>query len=178
MRKTTKLLAIGAAIAIGTTGTYALAQPGPGMMGHGMGIMGMRGGPGAAAFGDPATRLAALKSELSIRPEQTAAWDVYAKVVQGIAGQARAARQGVDMKAMHDMSPQERQAFATGMREQHEQSFGAVRTAAETLLPTLDDAQKVKAREVLPGLMAGGPAMMRHPGMGMPFAGHGGMPAR
>jgi len=194
MRKTIRILAIGTAVAIGAIGGYAVAQtaPGPGFgppfahgrmspgtmepgtmepgtMGPGMGMrmMGMQGGPGSVGFGDPAARLDAIKAELGIRSEQATAWDGYANAVREAAGQMRAARQSVDMTAVHGMSPQDRQAFASGMRQRHEQSFAAFRTAAEALLPTLDEAQKAKAREVLPGLAAHGPGMMRH-AMGLP----------
>jgi len=179
MRKFTKALAIGAiAAAVGGIGLTAMAEtsgPGSGpavMGGHmGSGMMGMTGGPRQHDFGDPAAHLAALKTDLGIRPEQAAAWDSYAKVVQDTATQMRAARGNMDMNAIHDMSPQDRSAFMTTRHEAHEQAFGTVKTAAEALLPSLDDAQKAKARTELPGLATRGPGGMRQAGMGM--MGHG-----
>jgi Xaa-Pro aminopeptidase len=68
------------------------------------------------------------------------------------------------------------------MQEERQQRFKTISAAAETLLAQLDDAQKAKARDVLPGLataghdpgaghgMAGGPGMGRGMGHGM---GHG-----
>ncbi|MBC7432991.1 MAG: hypothetical protein H7345_13075 [Rubritepida sp.] len=64
------------------------------------------------------------------------------------------------------------------MRARREASLTTIRAAAEALLPVLDDAQKAKAHEVLPGLVARGPGMMRHAGMGMPGTGPAITPAR
>ena len=46
------------------------------------------------------------------------------------------------------------------MREQGQKQFGAVKTAADELLATLDATQKAKATDILPGL-AFGPGSMR-----------------
>ena len=46
------------------------------------------------------------------------------------------------------------------MREQGQKQFEAVRTAANELLAALDDTQKAKATDILPGL-AFGPGPMR-----------------
>src|SRR5687768_17982741 len=45
------------------------------------------------------------------------------------------------------MTPSERFAFVSGMREQAQKRFEAVGTAANELLGVLDDAQKAKARD-------------------------------
>jgi hypothetical protein len=60
------------------------------------------------------------------------------------------------------MSDQDRQTFMTQMREQHTQAFEPVKAAAEKLLTALDDTQKTKAREILPGLAEHGPGMSGH----------------
>jgi hypothetical protein len=60
------------------------------------------------------------------------------------------------------MSDQDREAFMTQMRDRH----AKVAEAAGTLLTSLDDTQKTKAKEILPGLVSHGPGMMRHGGMG------------
>ena len=86
MRKISKVLGIGAAVvAIGAVGAYAVAQGphgmGPRGMGPGMNMgmnMGMGHGPMGERMGDPAARLASLKTELAITPAQEAAWTTYA----------------------------------------------------------------------------------------------------
>lgn len=202
MRKLTKILTLGGAAAVaGTLGWAALADMptngggrgmgmghgmGPGMMqhmgggmGHGMGAgmgpgMGrgaMHGGPGHA-LADPA-QIETLKTELGITPAQKPAWDKYAKAVQEAAETMKAARESVDHDALSKMSPADRHAFGTSMREQRQEQFETVQTAAKELLATLDETQKAKATGRLPGLAERGPGMgmrhgmrMRH-GMGM-----------
>lgn len=166
MKKITKLLGLGAAAAVaGTIGWQALAETpmhgGPQGMGMMMG-MGSGHGPMAGTFADPAAHLASLKAELGITAQEAPAWDAYAKVVQDTATSMKAQRQGIDMAAMHSMSDQDRQAFMTQMRDQHEKAFEPVKAAAEKLLTALDDTQKTKAKEILPGLVSHGPGMMRH----------------
>jgi len=117
---------------------------GPGMMQHmgrGMGPGMMHGGAGPTQF-DPA-RLDTLKSELGITSAQEPAWTKYAKVVQDTAG---------TMKQI---------------REQAQKQFATVKTAADELLTTLDDTQKAKAQQTLPGI-AFGPGAMHAAGMGGP----------
>ena len=75
------------------------------------------------------------------------------------------ARAGVDPATIAKMTPQDRFAFMTKMRGQGQKQFDAVTTAANELLATLDDAQKAKAQDILPGL-AFGP--MHAAGMGGP----------
>lgn len=139
---------------------------GPGMMkghgmmkgmGHGMGPGMMHGGPGLTF--DPA-RIDALKADLAITPAQEPAWTKYAKAVQDAAATMRTARESIDPDAMSKMTPSDRFAFVTKMREQGQQQFGSVKTAADELLATLDATQKAKARDILPGL-AFGPGWMR-----------------
>ncbi len=161
MRKVTKALMIGAVVAavggIGLTAMADTAAPGCGpaaMHGHLGAAMG--GGARGFGFGDPASHLAALKTEIGIKPEQTAVWDAYAKVVQDTATQMQAARAGMDRKAIQAMTPADRTAFMTSRREAHEQAFGKIKTAAEALLPTLDTAQQAKAQTELPGLATHG----------------------
>jgi hypothetical protein len=161
MKTTTKILTTGAAVAIlGAMGAYAFAQQGPGF---GPGMMGMRhgmmmgGGQGPmmgrgimGGFADPAERLEAVKKEIGIKPEQQAAWDAYSKTVQET---------------------------AAALQKQRREGPERVKTAAETLLGTLDDAQKAKAGEILPGVAGPGPGMrhgmMGGQGMGHRMMGHG-----
>ena len=77
------------------------------------------------------------------------------------------AREGVDPDAVSKLSPQDRFAFVTKMREQGQKQFETVQTAAKELLATLDDTQKAKAQTTLPGL-AFGPGTMHSAGMGGP----------
>jgi hypothetical protein len=139
---------------------------GPGMMkgmgGHGPGMMkGM--GPGmmhGGALADPA-QLETLKGELGITPAQEAAWSKYAKTVQDAAAAMKGARESVNPSTVMGMSPADRFAFATKMREQGQKQFETVRTAANELLSALDNTQKAKAGTLLPGL-AFGPGPMMH----------------
>jgi hypothetical protein len=194
MRKITKGLAIAAVVAIGGVGLTAVAQPfGPGYgpMGYGPpGFMNgprgpgmMRGwsGPAQLGFADPAAWLGTLKTDLSIRPEQTAAWDDYAKTVQESAAQMRALRGTTDFDTMRTMPWKDLQAFMGSRHDKQAQAYTAVKAAANKLLPVLDETQKTKAQTELPGLLQpgsrvawqGGPPMMGR-GMGMMFGPMGG----
>ena len=183
----TKTLVIGAiAVAAVLTGGWALAQSvgpphgfgppfmhghgsdgmGPGMMKgmrHGAGMKGM--GPGmmhkgpGSAFADQ-TQIETLKGELSITAAQEVAWNKYAKAVQDAAAAKRTVRESVDPSVVSRMTPSERFAFVSKMREQRQKQFEAVGTAANELLAVLDEAQKAKASDLLPGL-AFGPGPMR-----------------
>lgn len=174
-------------IGLGAAGAYAVAQQGPGFghgrMGMGPGMMGGSGmGPGAmmgtgmrvGQFGDPAAHLATLKTGLAIRPEQTAYWDAYAKVVTETAAAMKDHREHVDRDALRKMEPKDRQELAAGMQKQRDESFAKVTTAANALLAKLDEAQKAKAQATLPGLAATGHGQgpdqgMRHGMMGRHF---------
>jgi LTXXQ motif family protein len=145
---------------------------GPGMMQHmgqgmGPGMMhgGMHGGAGPAGF-DPA-RLETLKGELGITAAQEPAWSKYAKTVDDAAATMKTAREGINPETVGKMTPQDRFAFMTKIREEAHKQFAAVKTAAEELLAALDDTQKAKARQTLPGL-AFGPGMRHAGGMGGP----------
>lgn len=80
--------------------------------------------------------------------------------MQDAAATLKTTRESIDPDAMSKMTPSDRFAFVTKMREQGEQQFGSVKTAAEELLTTLDATQKAKANDILPGL-AFGPGPMR-----------------
>ena len=174
MKNITKIAGLSAAVIIaGSIGWHALAQTpmhgGPNGMGPGM-MMGMHGhGSMGGRFADPAAHLASLKTELGITAQQEAAWDAYAKVPQDTATTKKAQHEGMDMAAVHSMSDQDREAFTAQMRDQHRKAFEPVKAAAEKLLSALDDAQKAKAKEILPGFAQHGPGMMHHAGM----SGHG-----
>lgn len=134
-----------------------------GMRGH-MGF-GMRGGPGFTQI-DPA-RLDALKSALAITTAQQAVWTKYAKAIEDSEAAMKKAAASVDAEAFSKMTPQDRFAFMSKMREQGQKQFETVLSAAKELLAALDDTQKVKAQETLPGL-AFGPGMMHSAGVGGP----------
>jgi hypothetical protein len=151
----------------GQMGPGMHGQTGPGMRGQ-MGP-GMRGGPGFAQF-DPA-RIDTLKTELAITAEQEPAWTKYAKAIQDAAATMKTTGESVDREAVSKMNPQDRFAFVSKMREQGQKQFETVQTAAKELLATLDDTQKAKAQETLPGL-AFGPGMTHSAGMGGPMFRH------
>lgn len=141
-------------------GQGMMGQMGPGMgpdmmnrMGHGMGPGMMHGGAGVAPF--DSARIGQLKTELGITAAQEPAWTKYAKVVEDAATAVKAAREGVDPATVGTMTPQDRFAFMTKIREQAQKQFATVKAAADELLATLDDTQKAKARETLPGLAFG-----------------------
>jgi hypothetical protein len=179
MKTSNKLLAAGAlVVAIGAASAFALADrghgPGSGRMGpdgwggpgHGM----MRGmGPGGrrehgpngegrmgGAFGDPTARLAALKTELAIKPEQAADWDAYAKIVTETSAAMTVHRDTVDREAVRKMEPKDRQDFMTAHQKLREEHLEKVKSAAESLLGKLDANQQTKAKESLPGLASVG----------------------
>jgi hypothetical protein len=130
---------------------------GPGTMkGMGPGIKGMMHGRAGLGFADPA-HLETLKTELKITPAQEQAWSKYAKAVQDAAATMKTTREGVDPEAVGKMTPADRYAFVSKMREQGQKQFGAVKSAADELLATLDATQKAKANDILPGLAFGPP---------------------
>jgi hypothetical protein len=144
---------------------------GPGMMqgmdhgmmkGHGMmkamgpGMKGMMHGRAGQGFADPA-QLETLKAELKITPAQEQAWSKYANAVQDAAATMKTTREGVDPEAVSKMTPADRYAFVSRMREQGQKQFGAVKSAADELLAVLDATQKAKADDILPGLAFGPP---------------------
>jgi hypothetical protein len=120
---------------------------------------GMRGGPGLMQF-DPA-RVDTLKTELGITAAQEPAWTKYAKAIQDAATAMKTTREGVDPNAVSKLSPADRFAFVSKIREQAQKQFETVKTAADELLTTLDDAQKAKAQTTLPGLAFGPGTMQR-----------------
>lgn len=167
------------------TGPGAMHRMGPGMghqmgpgMGHQMGpgmmhqhmqqmMQQMHRGPGTGpmhrgpghSFVDP-TRLDTLKRELAITQAQEAAWTKYARTVEDASTALAAAREGVDPDTVRNMSPADRFAAVSKIREQAQKQVEAVKTAATELLAALDDAQKAKAQDILPGL-ADGPGPRR-----------------
>jgi hypothetical protein len=146
---------------------------GPGMMkgmGHGMGPGMMHGAPGPG-FAD-AEDIDELKAELGITPAQELAWSKYVKVLQVATAAMKTTREGVDPQAVSKMSPADRFAFVSKMREQGDKHLAPVKKAANELVATLDDTQKAAAADILPGLIPFGPAAMRGAGMGGPQHGH------
>lgn len=199
MRKISKGLAVVATVmAVGGASLVAVAQTGGpdqgpmgfmhggggyGMMGGGGGYgmmgggggYGMMGGWGGAGFADPTARLDALKTELAIRPEQTAAWDAYVKAVRDSAAQMQAIRGSIDFDKLRMMSWQDHQAYMGELHDRRAAAFRSIRAAATTLLAALDDTQKSHA--LAPELENFGSGMMGwhggSPGMG---PGYGMMP--
>lgn len=179
MNKLNTIIAVGAGVAaVSLVSVFAFAQHGPGHGGMGMGMGHGTMGQMMGQAGDPTTRLATLKTEIVIKPEQTAAWDSYAKVVTDTAADMKAHREHIDHDAIRKMETKDREAFIASMQKLREEAQGKVKAAADALLAKLDDSQKEKARQSLPGLVAGGPGMgmrtgMRGGGMGSGMGGHG-----
>jgi hypothetical protein len=123
----------------GRMGQGMHGQRGPGMHGgmgpgmRGQAGPGTHGGPGFTQF-DPA-RIGTLKTELGITAAQEPAWTKYVKTVQDAATTMKTAREAI--------------------REQAQKQHESVQTAANELLSTLDDTQKAKAQQTLPGLAFG-----------------------
>lgn len=151
---------------------------GPGMMRHmgrmmgpgmhrGMGPGMMRGAP-SLTFADP-MQIETVKKELGITAPQEPAWTKYTKAIQDAATAMKTTREGVDPDAVSKMTPQDRFALITKMREQGQKQFETVQTAANELFASLDDGQKTKARDILPGLASFGPGPMRGAFMGGPW---------
>jgi len=126
-----------------------MQHQGGAMMGPGM----MQGGAAQTPF-DPA-RLATLKTELAITNAQETAWTKYTTAVQDAATAMGTTRANVDPNTVRNMTPADRFAFVSKIREQAQARFTAVQTAANELLAVLDDTQKTKARNILPGLAFG-----------------------
>ena len=169
MRNLTKALALGTVlVALGGAGVAAMADTaspdvGPGMMmGHGM-MGGHRHGHGspAARLADPRFRLRRAAAQ------QTAAWDTYAKVVLDTATAMRASHEKINPDTIRAMSNQDRANFMASQWDQRDKAQATVKAAAETLIASLDDTQKVKAHYILPGLAQQADMSMRQHGMGM-----------
>jgi hypothetical protein len=153
----------------GPMGAGMHGQMGLGM--HGQMGPGMHGqmGPGSA-FVDPAG-LDRLKTELGVTAAQETAWTKYAKAVQDATTTMKTTRESVNPETVSKLSPADRFAFVTKVREQAQKQFEAIKTAADELLSTLDDTQKAKAKEILPGL-AFGPGITRGATLGGPHHRH------
>lgn len=143
-------------------GPGMMQQKGPGMMhqqGPGMGHRMTQDGPGLA-YTDP-TQIEGLKRELGITTAQEPAWNNYTKAIQDASTAMKTTREGVDPNVVSKMTPQDRYAFVTKMREQGQKQFDTVKAAADELFAALDETQKAKARDTLPGLASFGPGPMR-----------------
>lgn len=132
-----------------------------GAMGAGMMGSGMMGG---GMSGDPSGYLAAIKQNLGITARQEPAWDAYAKTVRDTVSSLWTTHYGVAMNAMHGGSSP--QAVMTAMHDQQQQTFQTLRTAADKLVTTLNEAQKTKATDLLPGLASCGRGGMHTAMMG------------
>lgn len=197
MRKISKGLAIAATvIAIGGGSVLAVAQTGPGYgpggyggywcgYGAGGGMPGWGGGYGrmgywGGGFADPAARLDALKTDLALRPDQTAAWDAYAKAVTDGSAQLRALRDSIDFGKLRTMSWQDHWAYMGQFHDKQAAVFRSIQAARDALLAKLDDSQRSRLASARPGSYGrgaqggyGGPWMMG-PGYGMMWGWGGG----
>jgi hypothetical protein len=143
----------------------AMMQQGGAGFGPGMGA-GMMYGGFDRMFADPG-QIDKLKSELGITPAQEGVWTDYANAVKDAADKMTAMHESMYAEAVRDWSPADRFAFMTSKGEELHTQFQTVQAAVNKLLATLDDTQKAKAQERLPGL-AFGPGMMNAAHMGGP----------
>jgi hypothetical protein len=114
---------------------------------------------------DPASYLAALKTEMGITPAQDAAWNAYAEVVETMAAQMKGMHANT-REAMQIANWQERQEMMNAMFGSRTEAHRMVHDAAEKLLPELTSAQQSQANAKLPGLMPQGAGMGRGMGQG------------
>jgi len=121
-----------------------------GMMGGDCPMMGMtRGGDGPPAFAEG--RIAFLKAELAITPQQQATWDAYADAIKRNLESMRGMRQTM-MTAMSASTPVERlEAHVTAM-ESRVKALNDVKPALAKLYEALTTDQKMKANEILSGM--------------------------
>lgn len=133
--------------------TNASAQPasGPGMAGgQGYGMMGQAGHGMMYGAWNINDYLAALKSQMSITPNQDTAWNDYADTLKDASGQMQALHQNM-FAAMGTAPWPERRALMDQMLQSREESFQSVRRAADQLMAVLSPAQRQQARLTLPG---------------------------
>lgn len=143
---------MGGGMGMGMMGPGMQGMMGPGMMGNmpmGMGPMGMGMGPGMMMGGPMMEgRLAYLKAELGITPEQAAAWDGYVSAAKA-RGDAMQSMHTTMMQAMQSGTAMERMnAHPTAMQSMVE-SMNALKPATETLYKVLSPDQKKKADMLL-----------------------------
>ncbi|MEX2449621.1 MAG: Spy/CpxP family protein refolding chaperone [Rhodospirillales bacterium] len=94
----------------------------------------------------------ALKKTIGITEDQEEAWATYAKVLKSTVDTMRSKHEGVDKSAVRAMSDEDRQAFRTAMQKQGQETHATLKAAADKLIAFLDDEQKTKAKQTLPGL--------------------------
>lgn len=149
----------------------SLATPacggGVGMMGSGnASTMGYGRGMGRMPAAGMPARLDAIKAGLGLRADQEPAWNLYVTAVND--AWASMGMYGKNGWTAADASPADRQAGMLQMRQHHQEAWQAVTAAGQTLMTSLDDAQKAKAQQSLFGFGAcqrGGTGMMGCGGM-------------
>lgn len=166
MKTPSKLLTLGiTAIVAGALGWNAFAEsriPSSGPPMHAVGTAGTGPKVTGCTSANLAGTLTSIKQQLRITTAEEPAWDAYATSARDAAASRWTAHHDTAMNAMRDGSAMG--AVMNKMRDQQGQTLRALRAAAEKLTVALDDTQKQKAREVLPGLATGSYAML---GMGM-----------
>jgi len=133
------------------------------------GMMGPMAGLGNPAFANPAERLASIRTELALRPDQTSAWEDFARAVNAASAARTEAGQHFDPAKIQAMTPDERQQHFTAAWTRRNEARTQVQSAAQALLAKLDESQKAKAQQLLPGLTGAGfgpRGMARGPMMG------------
>jgi hypothetical protein len=123
--------------------------------GAGAGMMGGMGGHMIRLVIDDA-KIDQLKKDLGITAAQEAGWAKYVEVLKTAAESSKSMHEGMDPTAVRQMALADRRAFMTKMHEQHQNQFETVAAAAEQLYASLDERQKARADQVLPGLASSG----------------------
>lgn len=143
---------MGGGMGMGMMGPGMQGMMGPGMMGNmpmGLGPMGMGMGPGMMMGGPMMEgRLAYLKAELGITPEQAAAWDGYVSAAKA-RGDAMQSMHTTMMQAMQSGTAMERMNAHTTAMQSMVESMNALKPATETLYKVLSPDQKKKADMLL-----------------------------
>lgn len=129
--------------------------------------------PGGVPMMDAAS-LAKAETEIGIRPDQKTEWTAYADAVADALETSDSMHQSMTPKSMSQLSPADRQALMTAMREQREASLQNVSEARARLFSVLNDTQRAKAKALIGepgprsmggsgGMMGGGGMMMMSP---------------
>jgi hypothetical protein len=168
MKRSTALVVavLTAIVGLGTSATYAQdgksMDKGSGAMMMGQGMMGdcpmmdrmsrkvrsMMGGDMQAMTDQ---RLATLKTQLAIKPEQQATWDTYAAALKKNVAGMQTMRQ--TMKTMSPKSPIERLDAQVTAMESRLAALKEVKPALSNLYTALNDEQKKKADKTVGCMM-------------------------
>jgi hypothetical protein len=101
------------------------------------------------------TEIDSIRSELGITTSQEPAWNKYANALQAATAVIEPGRNGSGPSDVSGMTPAERFAFVSRLREHRQKQLDVVRTAAAELFAVLDSEQKAIADELLTEFASG-----------------------